>query len=67
MHRGEAGVGALNALLQNRLNPQREGVMEARMGGRAYRPGGRVLQLRNDYDLKTYKGDLATVRGVGLL
>jgi exodeoxyribonuclease V alpha subunit len=64
VHRGEAGVGALNALLQNRLNPQREGVMEARVGGRAYRPGDRVLQLRNDYELKVYNGDLGTVREI---
>ena len=64
VHRGEAGVGALNGLLQNRLNPQREGVMEARVGGRAYRPGDRVLQLRNDYELKVYNGDLGTVRDV---
>ena len=64
MHRGEAGVGALNALLQERLNPWREGAPEARGGGRAYRPGDRVLQLRNDYDLKVFNGDLGTVRAV---
>jgi exodeoxyribonuclease V alpha subunit len=64
VHRGDAGVGVLNALLQNRLNPSREGVLEARAGGRVYRPGDRVLQLRNDYVLKVYNGDLGTVRGV---
>jgi exodeoxyribonuclease V alpha subunit len=64
MHRGEAGVGALNALLQERLNPAREGVPEARAGGRAYRPGDRVLQLRNDYDLAVFNGDLGTVAAV---
>ena len=64
MHRGEAGVGALNALLQERLNPAREGLPEARGGGRAYRPGDRVLQLRNDYERQVFNGDLGTVRGV---
>jgi exodeoxyribonuclease V alpha subunit len=64
MHRGEAGVGTLNTQLQNRLNPQQEGIMEARVGGRVYRPGDRVLQLRNDYDLDVYNGDLGTVRRV---
>ncbi|HZO28927.1 MAG TPA: ATP-binding domain-containing protein [Chloroflexota bacterium] len=64
MHRGEAGVGALNAVLQERLNPYRDGLPEARGGGRAYRPGDRVLQLRNDYDLKVFNGDLGTVRGL---
>jgi exodeoxyribonuclease V alpha subunit len=64
MHRGEAGVGALNTLLQERLNPWRDGMAEARGGGRSYRPGDRVLQLRNDYDLKVFNGDLGTVRAV---
>ncbi len=57
-------TGALVALLQQRLNPWREGLPEARGGGRAYRPGDRVLQLKNDYDLKVYNGDLGTVREV---
>jgi ATP-dependent exoDNAse (exonuclease V) alpha subunit len=37
---------------------------EARSGGRAYRPGDRVLQLKNDYDLAVFNGDLGTVRAV---
>jgi exodeoxyribonuclease V alpha subunit len=64
MHRGEAGVGALNARLQEQLNPAREGVPEARAGGRTYRPGDRVLQLRNDYDLGIFNGDLGTITAV---
>jgi exodeoxyribonuclease V alpha subunit len=64
MHRGEAGVGALNLRLQERLNPGRDGVPEARAGGRVYRPGDRVLQLRNDYDLQVFNGDLGTVQRI---
>ena len=64
MHRGEAGVGVLNTLLQERLNPWRDGVPELRGGGRVYRPGDRVLQLKNDYDLKVFNGDLGTVRAI---
>ena len=64
MHRGEAGVGALNALLQERLNPARDGVPELRGGERTYRPGDRVLQLKNDYDLEVFNGDLGTVAAV---
>jgi exodeoxyribonuclease V alpha subunit len=64
MHRGEAGVGALNTLLQERLNPWRDGMPEARGGGRSYRPGDRVLQLRNDYDLGVFNGDLGTVEAL---
>jgi exodeoxyribonuclease V alpha subunit len=64
MHRGDAGVGNLNLLLQERLTPGREGSPEARVGGRAYRLGDRVLQLKNDYDLGVFNGDLGTVRAV---
>ncbi|HEX2184174.1 MAG TPA: AAA family ATPase, partial [Chloroflexota bacterium] len=64
MHRGEAGVGALNALLQERLNPSRPEVAELRSAGRVYRPGDRVLQLKNDYDLDVFNGDLGTVHSV---
>jgi exodeoxyribonuclease V alpha subunit len=61
---GDAGVGALNLRLQERLNPLREGAHEARAGGRIYRVGDRVLQLRNDYDLKVFNGDLGTIQSV---
>jgi len=64
MHRGDAGVGALNTLLQERLNPARDGVPEARGGGRVYRPGDRVLQLKNDYELEVFNGDLGTVAAI---
>jgi exodeoxyribonuclease V alpha subunit len=64
MHRGEAGVSTLNMRLQEQLNPWREGMPEARGGGRVYRPGDRVLQLRNDYDLQVFNGDLGTVDSI---
>ena len=64
MHRGEAGVANLNLLLQERLNPPSDGTPEARASGRTYRPGDRVLQLKNDYDLKVFNGDLGTVLAV---
>jgi exodeoxyribonuclease V alpha subunit len=64
MHRGDAGVGALNLRLQEALNPSHEGTPEARAGGRAYRPRDRVLQLRNDYELQIFNGDLGTVQAI---
>jgi exodeoxyribonuclease V alpha subunit len=64
MHRGEAGVSALNLRLQERLNPGREGIQEARAAGRVYRTGDRVLQLRNDYELQIFNGDLGTVQRI---
>lgn len=67
MHRGAAGVGALNMALQERLNPEREGRPELRGGGRVYRLGDRVLQLKNDSDLQMFNGDLGTVRAIDLV
>ncbi len=67
MHRGEAGVAALNQRLQERLNPGREGIPEARAGGRVFRPGDRVLQLRNDYELQVFNGDLGTVQRIDIV
>ncbi len=64
MHRADVGLGVLNGRLQERLNPQREGGAELRGGGRSYRPGDRVLQLKNDYELEVFNGDLGTVKGI---
>jgi exodeoxyribonuclease V alpha subunit len=50
MHRGPAGAGNLNLLLQQALTPFREGAPERRYGGRVFRVGDKVTQLRNNYD-----------------
>jgi len=50
MHRGPAGAAALNNLLQQRLSPYREGQPERRVGGRVFRVGDKVTQIRNNYE-----------------
>jgi exodeoxyribonuclease V alpha subunit len=50
VHRGPAGAGALNALLQEALTPSRPNLPERRFGGRIFRPGDKVTQMRNNYD-----------------
>lgn len=50
MHRGAAGAAALNTALQEALTPAREGMPERRYGGRVFRIGDKVTQLRNNYD-----------------
>ncbi|WP_212819599.1 SF1B family DNA helicase RecD2 [Polymorphospora rubra] len=50
MHRGPAGAGTLNGLLQQKLTPGREGLPERRSGGRIFRIGDKVTQIRNNYD-----------------
>ncbi|WP_223838996.1 SF1B family DNA helicase RecD2 [Saccharopolyspora pogona] len=53
MHRGPAGAGALNQLLQEAITPAREGLPERRFGGRIFRVGDKVTQIRNNYDKGT--------------
>ncbi|MEU9547189.1 SF1B family DNA helicase RecD2 [Streptomyces mirabilis] len=50
MHRGPAGAGNLNTLLQAAITPAREGLPERRFGGRTFRIGDKVTQIRNNYE-----------------
>ncbi len=50
MHRGAAGAGVLNTLLQEALTPAGPDVAERRLGGRVFRVGDKVIQIRNNYD-----------------
>ncbi|NYI08320.1 SF1B family DNA helicase RecD2 [Allostreptomyces psammosilenae] len=50
MHRGPAGAGALNAALQEAVTPPGPNVPERRFGGRVFRVGDKVTQIRNNYD-----------------
>ena len=50
MHRGPAGAGVLNGLLQQAITPGRPDLPEKRFGGRVFRVGDKVTQIRNNYD-----------------
>jgi exodeoxyribonuclease V alpha subunit len=50
MHRGPAGAGVLNGLLQQAVTPARPDLPERRFGGRTFRVGDKVTQIRNNYD-----------------
>lgn len=50
MHRGPAGAGNLNALLQQAIAPHRDTIPERRHGARVFRVGDKVIQIRNNYD-----------------
>jgi exodeoxyribonuclease V alpha subunit len=69
MYRGPAGAGALNERLQGALTPAREGLAERRFGGRVYRVGDKVMQLRNNYDkgaAGVFNGSVGVVTAVSL-
>jgi exodeoxyribonuclease V alpha subunit len=50
MHRGPAGAGNVNTVLQQALAPYRDGAPERRHGARVFRVGDKVIQIRNNYD-----------------
>lgn len=56
MNRGPLGTQALNAQLQQWLNPLAE------KGSAGFFPGDRVMQLRNNYDLEVFNGDIGIVK-----
>jgi exodeoxyribonuclease V alpha subunit len=69
MHRGPAGAGNLNALLQQTLTPYRDGQPERRYGGRVFRIGDKVTQLRNNYDkgaAGVFNGTIGVITAISL-
>src|SRR5207248_1312570 len=69
MHRGPAGAGNLNSLLQEALIPERDGTPEKRYGGRVFRVGDKVTQLRNNYQKGAagiFNGTIAVVTSLSL-
>src|SRR5579884_1258038 len=63
MHKGTLGVGYLNELLQEALNPADPTGRKPEFvrGSRRFRIGDRVIQLVNDYDKNVYNGDVGTI------
>jgi len=64
MYRGACGVASLNARLQEALNPALSHKAERRLGGRAFRVGDKVMQVRNNYERDVYNGDIGRVVGI---
>ncbi|HEY4248633.1 MAG TPA: ATP-dependent RecD-like DNA helicase [Lacunisphaera sp.] len=63
MHKGVAGVGNLNTQLQAAMNPTQKGL---RAISGEYRPGDKLIQLRNNYDKNLFNGDIGTIVSVDL-
>ncbi len=74
--RGVLGAPSLNTVLQEVINPPGEDIPELRIGGKLFRPGDRVMQLRNNYaaDWRSeddwtegegiFNGDMGTVESI---
>jgi exodeoxyribonuclease V alpha subunit len=61
MHRGPAGSAALNERLQQLLTPAVPKQPERRFAGRTFRPGDKVMQVRNDYEKGVFNGSVGTI------
>jgi exodeoxyribonuclease V alpha subunit len=64
MRRGEAGVQNLNQLLQAALNPPSRDSAEHKFGATTFRVGDRVMQIRNNYGLEVFNGDIGVVAAI---
>jgi exodeoxyribonuclease V alpha subunit len=62
MNRGGLGARALNAELQQALNPPGENWVER--FGWTFSPGDKVMQVTNDYDREVFNGDLGVISEV---
>ncbi len=63
MHRGLLGSKNLNLELQALLNPRGESMVK---GGKMFRVGDKVMQVRNNYSLETFNGDIGQVQRIDL-
>ena len=63
MRKNILGSEQLNAAIQERLNPGGAGL---RRGSSVFKPGDRVMQLRNNYDKDVFNGDVGFVQSVDL-
>jgi exodeoxyribonuclease V alpha subunit len=67
MNRGLLGTASLNAELQALLNPSTPGAAgdaEIVRGTRSFRAGDKVMQIRNNYDLEVFNGDIGRVAAI---
>jgi exodeoxyribonuclease V alpha subunit len=64
LHGGPLGTVALNELLREALNPPGPGRPELSRFGRLFRQGDKVMQVRNNYDLGVFNGDIGVVDSI---
>jgi exodeoxyribonuclease V alpha subunit len=63
MRRGTVGVENFNRLLQDALNKNSENLPR---GGRNFRIGDKVMQIRNNYDYEVFNGDIGRITKVNI-
>ena len=62
MKKGEVGTLHLNTVLQRALNPLKDGAAAAvKYGGREFRVGDKVMQVKNNYEKNVFNGGMGTI------
>ena len=61
MHKGSVGTKALNERFQACFNPPSPAKLEYISGFQKFREGDRVIQMKNDYELGVFNGDLGFI------
>jgi exodeoxyribonuclease V alpha subunit len=61
MHGGPLGTVALNEALREALNPAAPDRPELSRFGRLFRSGDKVMQVRNNYELNVFNGDIGQI------
>jgi len=61
MHKGSVGTKALNERFQACFNPPSPSKLEYISGFNKFREGDRVIQMKNDYELGVFNGDLGFI------
>ncbi|NLY89075.1 MAG: ATP-dependent RecD-like DNA helicase [Firmicutes bacterium] len=61
MRKSVSGVDHLNILLQEALNPRSAGRPELVYGGKTFRLGDKVMQIRNNYQKMVFNGDMGRI------
>ena len=64
MNKGSLGVIRLNDILRELLNPSSADKNEIQIYDRSFREGDKVIQLKNNYDLDIYNGDLGIIKSI---
>lgn len=58
MYKGDIGASALNAALQQAINPRGDSI---RRGETLYRLGDKVMQVKNNYEKNIFNGDIGFI------
>lgn len=69
MRKGALGVERLNVILQHYLNPEDPKKVEKEFGGKIFRVGDKVMQIKNNYQLEweiSTKYGLTVDKGMGI-